>query len=100
MLGRLEGRRDKPTFRHSMRRRRRLIPADGFYDKVRQGRAKQPFCCRLQDEKPFAFAGLWERWEGPSGLVETCCILTTEANELVSPAHDRMPVILDRAYFE
>jgi putative SOS response-associated peptidase YedK len=64
------------------------------------GKHKQPFTFRLQDDKPFAFAGLWERWNGPGRTVETCCILTTEANELVRPVHERMPVILDRAYFE
>jgi putative SOS response-associated peptidase YedK len=67
---------------------------------MKTGKHKQPFTFRLHDDKPFAFAGLWERWEGPSGPVETCCILTTEANELARPAHDRMPVILERAYFE
>jgi putative SOS response-associated peptidase YedK len=91
---------DKPTFRHAMRKRRCLIPADGFYEWMRQGKAKQPFCFRLDDDKAFAFAGLWERWEGPSGPVETCCILTTAANELVRPAHDRMPVMLERSCFE
>jgi putative SOS response-associated peptidase YedK len=91
---------DKPTFRSAMRKRRCLVPADGFYEWMRQGKAKQPFCFRLLDDKPFAFAGLWDRWEGPSGPVETCCILTTAANELVRPAHDRMPVILERPNFE
>jgi putative SOS response-associated peptidase YedK len=91
---------DKPTFRHAMRKRRCLIPSDGFYEWMRQGKAKQPFCFRLLDDKPFAFAGLWDCWEGPSGPVKTVCILTTEANELVRPAHDRMPVMLERSYFD
>jgi putative SOS response-associated peptidase YedK len=91
---------DKPTFRHAMRKCRCLIPSDGFYEWMKTGKHKQPFTFRLQDDKPFAFAGLWERWEGQSGPVETCCILTTEANELVRPAHDRMPVMLDRPCFE
>jgi putative SOS response-associated peptidase YedK len=91
---------DKPTFRHPMRKRRCLIPSDGFYEWMRQGKAKQPFCFRLHDDKPFAFAGLWDRWEGPDGPVETCCILTTGANDLVRPVHDRMPVMLARPCFE
>ena len=57
-------------------------------------------CFLTLRDRPFAFAGLWDRWEEPSGPVETCCILTTEANDLVRPAHDRMPVMLERPYFE
>ena len=91
---------DKPMFRSAMRKRRCLVPAIGFYEWLRQGKAKQPFCFRLLDDRLFAFAGLLERWEGPVGSVETCCILTTEANELVGPAHDRMAVMLDRTNFD
>jgi putative SOS response-associated peptidase YedK len=85
---------DKPTFRHAMRKRRCLIPADGFYEWAAVGGRKQPYCFRPWDERPWAFAGLSERWEGPDGPLESCAILTTEANELVRPVHDRMPVIL------
>src|SRR5262249_41774207 len=86
---------DKPAFRAALRRRRCLIPADGFYERLRQGKAKQPFCCRLRDDSPFAFAGLWDTWQAPSGTpLESCTILTTEANDLVRAVHDRMPVIL------
>jgi putative SOS response-associated peptidase YedK len=85
----------KPTFRAALKKRRCLVPASNFYEWAAVGgRAKQPYCFRPRDEKPFAFAGLWERWEGPDGPVESCCILTTTANELVRPVHDRMPVIL------
>ncbi len=91
---------EKSMFRHAMRKRRCLVPADGFYEWMKIGKHKQPFTFRLHDDKPFAFAGLWDRWEGPAGPVEACCILTTEANELIRPAHDRMPVMLERTNFE
>jgi putative SOS response-associated peptidase YedK len=90
---------DKPTFRHAMRKRRCLIPADGFYEWLALEGRKQPYCFRQVDGRPFAFAGLWERWEGPEGPVESCAILTTEANELVRPVHDRMPVILPERHW-
>jgi putative SOS response-associated peptidase YedK len=91
---------DKPTFRNAMRKRRCLVAANGFYEWVKTGKQRQPFAFSLQDDKPFAFAALWESWAGPSGDIETCCLLTTTANDLVKPAHDRMPVILERPYFE
>jgi len=87
---------EKPSFRSAFRQRRCLIVADGFYEWQRQERKKQPFYFRLQDGQPFAFAGLWEHWEAPDGeAIESCTILTTEANEVLLPIHDRMPVILD-----
>ena len=86
-----------PAFRAAFRRRRCLVPADGFYEWQRlERRNKQPFYIRMRDGSPFAFAGLWEHWEGPQGdALETCTILTTDPSELVRPVHDRMPVILD-----
>jgi putative SOS response-associated peptidase YedK len=92
---------DKPMFRHALRKKRCLIPADGFYEWLSRAgeKRKQPFCFRPRDERPFAFAGLWERWQGPEGPVESCAILTTEANELVRPVHDRMPVILPEQHW-
>jgi putative SOS response-associated peptidase YedK len=84
----------KPTFRHAFRKKRCLIPADGLDEWAAVGGRKQPYCFRPLGELPFAFAGLRERWEGPQGPVESCAILTTEANELARPVHDRMPVIL------
>jgi putative SOS response-associated peptidase YedK len=91
----------KPTFAEAIRKRRCLIPASGFYEWARRGKVKQPFAIRLADDRPFAFAGLWEAWRPESGPpLLTCCILTTGANELVRPVHDRMPVILDPRHYE
>jgi putative SOS response-associated peptidase YedK len=87
---------DKPSFRAAFRQRRCLVSASGYYEW--QGRAgnKQPIHFRLREGRAFAFAGLWERWQDPVGeVVESCAILTTEANDLVRQAHDRMPVIMD-----
>jgi putative SOS response-associated peptidase YedK len=86
---------EKPSFRQAFRQRRCVIPADGFYEWQRTGGRKQPYFFRMRDERPFGFAGLWERWEGEGGrVVNSCAILTTEANEVLRPVHDRMPVIL------
>ncbi|HYT88298.1 MAG TPA: SOS response-associated peptidase, partial [Gemmataceae bacterium] len=85
---------DKPAFRAAFRQRRCLIAADGFYEWQKLERRKQPYYFRLRDGQPFAFAGLWEHWERDDEAVETCTILTTTANELVRPLHERMPVIL------
>ena len=85
----------KPAFRDAFRRRRCLIPADGFYEwKAIEG-GKQPYYIRLKGGGPFALAGLWEHWDGAGGeVIESCTIIVTEANELMSTIHDRMPVIL------
>ena len=88
---------DKPTYRHVFRRRRCLIPADGFYEWRTVGKRKQPYCIAPTDGQPFAFAGLWERWERDGTVVESCTIVITTANATIAPLHDRMPVILARA---
>ncbi|MEB3355929.1 MAG: SOS response-associated peptidase [Synechococcales bacterium] len=90
---------EKPSFRNAFRRRRCLIPADGFYEWQPQEQGKQPFYFCLSDDRgdrpPFAFAGLWEHWQGADGSeIESCTILTTQASEAVQPIHQRMPVIL------
>jgi putative SOS response-associated peptidase YedK len=86
---------EKPSFRSAFKRRRCLVLADGFYEWQRQQGKKQPFYFRLQDGQPFAFAGLWESWRSPANEeITSCTILTTTANELLQPIHDRMPVIL------
>jgi putative SOS response-associated peptidase YedK len=92
---------EKPAYRAAFRRRRCLLLADGFYEWQRTGRAKQPYFIRMRDDRPFAFAGLWESWEGPDhSQVESCTLLTTEPNNLVAPIHNRMPVILAPADYE
>jgi putative SOS response-associated peptidase YedK len=87
---------EKPAFRSAFKSRRCLVPADGYYEwKKRKGGQKQPYLARNADESPFAFAGLWERWQAPEEeVIESCTILTTDANDLTQPIHDRMPVIL------
>ncbi len=87
---------EKPAFRVPMRSRRCLIAADGFLEWQKQGKRKQPFYFRRRDDQPFAFAGLWDRWTkgGQAEEIDSCTILTTDADELVRPLHDRMPVIL------
>ena len=91
----------KPSFRAAFRRRRCLVLADGFYEWRRMGRKKQPHFIHLVDNRPFAFAGLWESWEGADhSSIESCTILTTEPNDLVRPIHDRMPVILSPASYD
>ncbi len=85
---------DKPSFRAALCRRRCLIPADGFFEWLNSNGRKQPYYFRLRSGKPFAFAGLWEHWQRDGEVIDSCTILTTEANELVKPVHDRMPVIL------
>jgi putative SOS response-associated peptidase YedK len=98
---RSEAAADKPLFAEALRRRRCLIPADGFYEWLRQGRAKQPFAFRRADDRAFAFAGIWEAWRPESGpALLTCAILTTAANELVRPVHDRMPVIVEPRHYD
>jgi putative SOS response-associated peptidase YedK len=81
--------------RAAMKRRRCLIPADGFYEWKALGTRKQPYFIRAKSGAPFAFAGLWETWTGPNGEeLETAAIVTTNANRTLAPIHDRMPVIL------
>lgn len=85
-----------PAFREAMSRRRLLIPASGFYEWLKVGKDRLPTLFRLDSGLPMAFAGVWERWRGPDGVLRTCSILTTDANDVVRPLHDRMPVILPR----
>jgi len=96
---------EKPSFRNAFRRRRCLLPADGFFEWVETTPAaaggapakpyKQPYYVKLRSGEPFAFAGLWEYWEtADGGPIESCAIITTEPNEVLREVHGRMPVIL------
>ncbi|MBB6645437.1 SOS response-associated peptidase [Halobellus ruber] len=103
---------EKPSFAESFERRRCLVPADGFYEWVREGAAKQPYRVAFDDDRPFAMAGLWDRWEpthtqtglgdfgGGGGAseadaVESFTVITTEPNDVVADLHHRMAVVLD-----
>ncbi|MBM3509747.1 MAG: SOS response-associated peptidase [Alphaproteobacteria bacterium] len=92
---------EKPAYREAFVHRRCLVLADGFYEWKLEGKIKQPYLITRRDGGPFAFAGLWERWQrrGPGGgePIESCTIVTTDANARLRPIHDRMPVILARA---
>lgn len=87
---------EKPAFRAALRKRRCLIPADGFYEWKKEGRVKTPMYVQLKSGDPFAFAGLYEFWKPPDSevLVGSCTLITTTPNALMEKIHDRMPVVL------
>ncbi len=88
----------KPSFHEALRKRRCVVPATGFYEWKKEGSRKQPWYFRPRDPAAsLAIAAVWEKWKSPEGeTLETCCLLTTSANGVLSPVHDRMPVLLDR----
>jgi putative SOS response-associated peptidase YedK len=85
-----------PTWRRPFERRRCLVPADGFYEwRPLSAKAKQPYAFTMKTGESFAFAGLWDAWKEPDGgWLISYAIITTDANELMEPVHNRMPVIL------
>lgn len=86
---------EKPAFRDAFRRRRCLVPANGFYEWRAGPGGKQPYLIRSKGGGPFAIAGLWATWRRDDGpRLESCALLTTTPNELMAPIHDRMPVLL------
>jgi putative SOS response-associated peptidase YedK len=91
---------EKSSFKESFERRRCLILADGFYEWRRTGKAKQAFFFQLKDGRTFAFAGLWDKWRRNETTIKSCAIITTDANDLLTPIHDRMPVILSEEAYD
>ena len=103
---------EKSAYKEPFRRRRCLVVADGFYEWKRLNGTKQPYFIFMADQKPFGFAGLWDRWNPRSGpaddriaagsaeRVESCSFVTTEPNELLEPIHDRMPAIVPPEHWE
>ena len=88
---------ERPSFRVAFRRRRCLVVADSFYEWKRDGRKRTPMRISLESGELFGFAGLWESWKSPEGRrIQSCTIVTTEANEFLAPIHNRMPVILSQ----
>jgi len=86
---------EKPAFRHAIKYRRCIIPTSGFFEWLHTGDKKQPYYIQMADHSPMCMAGLWESWKTPDGSeLETFAILTTAANKLIAPIHDRMPVII------
>ena len=91
---------DKPSFSSSFKNQRCLVIADGFYE-WKKGKVKIPVYIRLKSGKPFGFAGVYSIWKSPKGEeIRTCAIITTEANEVVSPFHDRMPAIISKEHYD
>jgi len=87
----------KPSFKASLKRKRCLVVADGFYEWRKEGSKKTPIYVRMKSGKPFGFAGLYDSWRSPEGNdIRTCSIVTTTPNRLLAPIHERMPVILDK----
>lgn len=85
---------EKPSFRHAFKSQRCLVVADGFYEWQQTDGRKQPYYVTLKDGGPFGMAGLWERWGEGETAIESCTIITTDANSLMQSIHDRMPVIV------
>lgn len=93
---RAETAHSRPAFQDAFADRRCLVVADGFYEWKREGGRRQPFYLHRRDGAPFALAGIWEHWERGGQTTVSCAILTVDANELVAPLHDRMPVIISQ----
>jgi putative SOS response-associated peptidase YedK len=84
----------KPFFRDAFKKRRCLIPASGYYEWEKTNNHKQPYFIRVKDRELFSFAGIWDSWDSPEGALQSCAIITTDANKDTAPIHNRMPVII------
>jgi putative SOS response-associated peptidase YedK len=93
---------EKPMFRKAFKTRRCLIPVNGFYEWKKAGRARQPFNITVKNQRLFALAGLWDRWDPKDGSppIESCVIITIASNELIRCLHDRMPAVIDPPHFD
>ena len=90
----------KPSFRSAYKKRRCLIPADGFFEWQKMENGKLPYYIQLKNHEIFTFAGLWEQWQDDDQIIESCTIITTDANDDMKPIHHRMPVIIDREHYQ
>jgi putative SOS response-associated peptidase YedK len=98
---RAEGIAEKPSFRAAIRRRRCLVPADGFYEWRREGKSKRPYFIRARGGEPMAFAGIWETWaDADGGEIDTAAIITCAANAVLQPIHERMPAVIPPEAFD
>jgi putative SOS response-associated peptidase YedK len=92
---------EKPSFRDAFNRRRCLVPASGFFEWKTEGKVKQPYYISLRSNDPMAMGGIWESWRSPDGsILRTVCIVTVGPNAVMSPIHDRMPVILSAEHWQ
>ena len=97
---RIETVADKPAYRSAFKHRRCLIPADGFFEWKRVNNHKIPHYVRMQNHHLFAFAGIWDRWEGNGQVLDSCSIIVMPANSVMKPLHERMPAIIAPAHYD
>jgi len=91
----------KPAYRSAFRRQRCVVPANGFYEWQTENGKKQPFYIHApRDDEPLLLAGLWEHWEHEGEIIDSCCVITTNANNAMRALHDRMPALLEPADVE
>ena len=97
---RIEGIADKPAYRTPFKRSRCLIPADGFYEWTMIDNVKVPHLIHMRKGEVFAFAGLWDRWQGEGITLDSCSIIVMPANDTIKPIHDRMPAVIAPAHYD